>query len=137
MMLSLLLTSSLTSSQRRKEEPSDFGNDFFMTIALAVILGVIFVAWVIVIPAIAGLPDLHPEPWMITRNAKPSKSVWLLFDLPRINEGCPVTADFISHVAVMIAIGAVAVVLLLGLINMRRGGPGNTSQKLMRLRVLL
>ena len=37
----------------------------------------------------------------------------------------------------MIAIGAVAVVLLLGLINMRRGGPGNTSQKLMRLRVLL
>jgi len=42
-----------------------------------------------------------------------------------------------SHVAVLIAIGAVAVVLLLGLINMRRGGSGNTSQKLMRLRVLL
>ena len=30
-MLSLLLTSSLTSSQRRKEEPSDFGDDLFMT----------------------------------------------------------------------------------------------------------
>ncbi|HXX49783.1 MAG TPA: twin transmembrane helix small protein [Xanthobacteraceae bacterium] len=46
-------------------------------------------------------------------------------------------ADFMSHVAVPIAIGAVAVVLLLGLINMMRGGSGNTSQKLMRLRVLL
>ena len=42
-----------------------------------------------------------------------------------------------SHVAVPIAIGAVAIVLLLGLINMMRGGSGNTSQKLMRLRVLL
>ena len=42
-----------------------------------------------------------------------------------------------SHVAVLIAIGAVAVVLLLGLINMMVGGSGNTSQKLMRLRVLL
>jgi Hypoxia induced protein conserved region len=35
------------------------------------------------------------------------------------------------------AIGAVAVVLLFGLINMMRGGSPNTSQKLMRLRVLL
>ncbi len=34
-------------------------------------------------------------------------------------------------------IGAVAVVLVLGLTNMMRGGPANTSQKLMRLRVLL
>ena len=42
-----------------------------------------------------------------------------------------------SHVAVPIAIGAVAVVLLLGLYNMMRGGSANTSQKLMRLRVLL
>jgi hypothetical protein len=31
----------------------------------------------------------------------------------------------------------VAVVLLLGLLNMMRGGSPNTSQKLMRLRVLL
>ena len=45
--------------------------------------------------------------------------------------------DFMSHVAVPIAIGAVAVVLLLGLINMMRGGSPNTSQKLMRWRVLL
>jgi hypothetical protein len=43
---------------------------------------------------------------------------------------------FMSHIAVPIAIGAVAVVLLLGLYNMMRGGSGNTSQKLMRLRVL-
>ena len=37
----------------------------------------------IVILAIAGLPDLHPEPWMIARNAKLSKNVWLVFDFPR------------------------------------------------------
>jgi hypothetical protein len=42
-----------------------------------------------------------------------------------------------SHVAVPIAIGAVAVVLLLGLINTMQGGSPNRSQKLMRLRVLL
>ena len=35
------------------------------------------------------------------------------------------------------AVAAVAVVLVLGLINMMMGGSGNTSQKLMRLRVLL
>jgi hypothetical protein len=46
-------------------------------------------------------------------------------------------ANFMSHVAVPIAIGAVAIVLLLGLVNMMMGGSGNTSQKLMRLRVLL
>ena len=46
-------------------------------------------------------------------------------------------SDFMSHAVVPIAIGAVAVVLLLGLVNMMRGGSGNTSQKLMRLRVLL
>ncbi len=45
--------------------------------------------------------------------------------------------NFMSHVAVPIAIGAVAIVLLLGLVNMMMGGSGNTSQKLMRLRVLL
>ena len=36
-----------------------------------------------------------------------------------------------------VAVGAVALVLLLGLINMMRGGSPNRSQKLMRLRVLL
>ena len=46
-------------------------------------------------------------------------------------------ANFMSHFAVPVAIGAVAVVLLLGLFNMMRGGSANTSQKLMRLRVLL
>jgi hypothetical protein len=35
------------------------------------------------------------------------------------------------------AIGAVAIVLVLGLYNMMRGGSPNTSQTLMRLRVLL
>ena len=46
-------------------------------------------------------------------------------------------SDFMSHYLVPAAIVAVAIVLLLGLINMMRGGSGNTSQKLMRLRVLM
>lgn len=36
-----------------------------------------------------------------------------------------------------IAIGAVAIVLLIGLWNMMRGGDPNTSQKMMRWRVIL
>ena len=46
-------------------------------------------------------------------------------------------SGFMSSIVVPVAIGAVAVVLLLGLYNMMRGGSPNTSQKLMRLRVLL
>ncbi len=46
-------------------------------------------------------------------------------------------ANFMSHIGVPIAIGAVAAVLLLGLVNMMRGGSPNRSQQLMRLRVLL
>lgn len=38
---------------------------------------------------------------------------------------------------VPVAVGAVALVLILGLINMMRGGSPNRSQSLMRLRVLL
>lgn len=38
---------------------------------------------------------------------------------------------------VPIAIGAVAIVLLLGLFNLLRAGSASTSQKLMRLRVAL
>ena len=45
-------------------------------------------------------------------------------------------SNFMSHFLVPAAIAAVAVVLLLGLINMMRGGSPNRSQKLMRLRVL-
>jgi hypothetical protein len=40
-----------------------------------------------------------------------------------------------SNVLVGIAIGAVAIVLLLGLVNMMRGGSANLTQKLMRWRV--
>jgi Hypoxia induced protein conserved region len=46
-------------------------------------------------------------------------------------------SHFMSHYLVPIAITAVAIVLMLGLINMMRGGNPNRSQKLMRLRVLL
>jgi hypothetical protein len=42
---------------------------------------------------------------------------------------------FSSNVLVGVAIGAVAVVLLMGLVNMLRGGSMNTSQRLMRWRV--
>ena len=46
-------------------------------------------------------------------------------------------SDYLSHLAVPIAITAVAVVLLIGLANTLRGGSPNLSQRLMRLRVLL
>jgi len=46
-------------------------------------------------------------------------------------------SSFMSHYLVPAAIVAVAIVLLLGLINMMRGGSPNRSQNLMRLRVLL
>jgi len=42
-----------------------------------------------------------------------------------------------SHYLVPLAIIAVAIVLVLGLVNMMRGGSPNRSQELMRLRVLL
>jgi hypothetical protein len=46
-------------------------------------------------------------------------------------------SDFMSHYAVPAAIIAVAIVLVLGLVNMMRGGSPDRSQKLMRLRILL
>jgi Hypoxia induced protein conserved region len=45
--------------------------------------------------------------------------------------------SILSTIILPIAVAAVAVVLLLGLINMMRGGSPNRSQKLMQLRVLL
>jgi hypothetical protein len=41
----------------------------------------------------------------------------------------------LSTYIIPVAVGAVAVVLLLGLLNMMRGGSPNTSQRLMRWRV--
>ena len=38
---------------------------------------------------------------------------------------------------VPVAVGAVAIVLLFGLVNMMRGGSPNASQRLMRARVVL
>jgi uncharacterized membrane protein len=46
-------------------------------------------------------------------------------------------SSFLGWILLPLAVGAVALVLLLGLINMMRGGSPNRSQKLMRLRVLL
>ena len=44
---------------------------------------------------------------------------------------------FLSTYLLPLAVAAVAVVLLLGLLNMMRGGSPNRSQHLMRMRVLL
>jgi len=46
-------------------------------------------------------------------------------------------SNALAYFIVPIAIGAVALVLLLGLANMMRGGSPHRSQRLMRLRVLL
>ena len=46
-------------------------------------------------------------------------------------------SNALPYFIVPIALGAVALVLLLGLTNMMRGGSPWRSQKLMRLRVLL
>ena len=43
----------------------------------------------------------------------------------------------LAYALVPLAVGVVAIVLLLGLVNMMRGGSPQTSQKLMRLRVLM
>lgn len=45
--------------------------------------------------------------------------------------------DVLYYALVPLAVAAVAVVLVLGLVNMMRGGSPQTSQKLMRMRVLL
>ena len=44
---------------------------------------------------------------------------------------------FLGKIILPVAVGAVAFVLLLGLVNMMKGGSPNTSQRLMQLRVLL
>ena len=46
-------------------------------------------------------------------------------------------ASVLQNILVPLAIGAVAIVLVLGLWNMARAGSPNTSQALMRMRVLL
>ena len=45
--------------------------------------------------------------------------------------------SFLSSIVLPIAVAAVAIVLLLGLVNMMRGGSPSRSQNLMRLRVVL
>ncbi len=45
--------------------------------------------------------------------------------------------DFLKYLLIPLAVGVVAVVLILGLANLMKGGSPQTSQKLMRLRVLM
>lgn len=42
-----------------------------------------------------------------------------------------------TNILILLAIGATAVILFMGLWNMFKGGSGNTSQKLMRARVIM
>ena len=49
----------------------------------------------------------------------------------------PMFPSILQQIILPIALGAVTLVLVFGLWNMVRGGSGNLSQKLMRLRVLL
>jgi hypothetical protein len=44
--------------------------------------------------------------------------------------------DTLVNIVLVLALGAVAVVLFFGVFNMAKGGSGNTSQKLMRARVI-
>ena len=44
--------------------------------------------------------------------------------------------QFALNIAIGIVMAAAAVIVLLGFINMARGGSGSTSQKLMRARVI-
>ena len=46
-------------------------------------------------------------------------------------------ASLLSKFILPVAVGAVALVLFLGLVNLMRGGSPNLSQKLMRWRVVL
>jgi hypothetical protein len=46
-------------------------------------------------------------------------------------------AEFFAYALIPLAVGTVAVILVLGLVNMMKGGSPETSQKLMRLRVLM
>lgn len=59
--------------------------------------------------------------------------------MARLRPRCyvPGMVTFLSKILIPIAVASVAVVLLMGLINMMRGGNPNRSQKLMQMRVLL
>ena len=46
-------------------------------------------------------------------------------------------SEFLVYLLVPVAVGVVALVLILGLANMLKGGSPQKSQKLMRLRVLM
>jgi hypothetical protein len=46
-------------------------------------------------------------------------------------------ATFLTNIAIPVALGAVAVVLIMGFWNMARAGSPNRSQALMRMRVML
>jgi heme/copper-type cytochrome/quinol oxidase subunit 4 len=54
-----------------------------------------------------------------------------------VSEEADMVSTDLSHLLVMVALAAVAIVLLLGLWNMMRGGSANRSQTLMRWRVIL
>jgi heme/copper-type cytochrome/quinol oxidase subunit 4 len=54
-----------------------------------------------------------------------------------LSEEADMVSSDLPHFLVIVALAAVAIVLLLGLWNMMRGGSANRSQTLMRWRVIL
>jgi heme/copper-type cytochrome/quinol oxidase subunit 4 len=54
-----------------------------------------------------------------------------------LSEEADMVSTDLPHLLVMVALAAVAIVLLLGLWNMMRGGSASRSQTLMRWRVIL
>src|SRR6185437_652763 len=75
------------------------------------------------------LLDKNPDHWGPTASRKMAD--------PAAPCYVAIMSSFLSMLILPIAVGAVAFVLLLGLINMMRGGSPNLSQKLMQWRVLL
>lgn len=75
----------------------------------------------------------------LTRSGRSGRGFALAARLPLVKRRARpyVRRMNVSGALVPVAVGAVAVVLLLGLVNMLRGGSPSRSQNLMRLRVIL
>jgi len=67
----------------------------------------------------------------------PPESVAARWPRPATGARSRLMSGFMSTYLVPLAVIAVAIVLVLGLVNMMRGGSPNRSQSLMRWRVLL
>jgi hypothetical protein len=86
-------------------------------------------------PAAAVARLLRADRWGVIQRARRRRGVQLECRPPQALR-VPAMA-ILTNYAIPIALAAVGIVLLLGLWNMMRGGSANTSQLLMRWRVIL